>query len=84
MKYTQLNTALLNATIKRDVRTAYYKLWYLQDKQLLYQRLDSIYTLLSKTAEVRLKAGDVAQLDKIAADAKLQELKPFRNRTRKT
>ncbi|WP_343698036.1 CusA/CzcA family heavy metal efflux RND transporter [Flavobacterium sp.] len=83
LKYTQLNTALLNATIKRDVRTAYYKLWYLQDKQLLYQRLDSIYTLLSKTAEVRLKAGDVAQLDKIAADAKLLELKAFSDQNRK-
>jgi cobalt-zinc-cadmium resistance protein CzcA len=83
LKYAELNTGLLNVTIKRDVRTAYYKLWYLQDKQLLYNRLDSIYTLLFKTAEVRLKAGDVAALDKIAADAKLQELKAFSDQNKK-
>lgn len=83
LKFAELNKEVLNATIKRDVRIAYYKLWYLQDRQLLYKRLDSIYTLLFKTAEVRLKAGDVAALDKIAAEAKLQELKAFSNQNKK-
>jgi cobalt-zinc-cadmium resistance protein CzcA len=83
LKFAELNKDVLNATIRRDVRTAYYKLWYLQDKQLLYKRLDSIYTLLFKTAEVRLKAGDVAALDKIAAEAKLQELKAFSDQNKK-
>jgi cobalt-zinc-cadmium resistance protein CzcA len=44
LKYAELNTDVLNAAIKRDVRTAYYQLWYLQDKQLLFKKLDSIYT----------------------------------------
>lgn len=83
LKHAELNTGVLNATIKREVRTAYYKLWYLQDKQVLYKRLDSIYTLLFKTAEVRLKAGDVAKLDRIAAEAKLYELKAFSDQNKK-
>jgi len=83
LKFAELNKEVLNATIRREVRTAYYKLWYLQDKQLLYKSLDSIYTLLFKTAEVRLKAGDVAALDKIAAEAKLQELKAFSDQNKK-
>ncbi|MNK25654.1 Cobalt-zinc-cadmium resistance protein CzcA [compost metagenome] len=77
LKYAELNIDLLNATIKRDVKTAYYQLWYLQDKQMLYKRLDSVYTMLFKTAEVRVKAGDVANLDKISAEAKMRELQAF-------
>jgi cobalt-zinc-cadmium resistance protein CzcA len=74
LKYYQLNTPALNAVIKKDVRTAYYELWYLQDKLLLFQRLDSIYTSLYKAAELRFKTGEAAGLDKIAADARMKEL----------
>ncbi len=77
LKYAELNTEVLNASIKKDVRTAYYQLWYLQDKQGLLKRLDSIYTLLFKTTEVRVKTGDVAKLDQIAAEAKLKELQAY-------
>lgn len=77
LKYAELNTDLLNVSIKRDVKAAYYQLWYLQDKQLLYKRLDSIYTMLFKATELRVKTGDVANLDKIAAEAKMRELRAF-------
>ncbi len=83
LKYAELNTAVLTAAIKRDVRTAYYQLWYLQDKQLLFQRLDSVYTLLFKATELRVKTGDVPKLDQIAADAKLRELKAFMEQNKK-
>lgn len=74
LKYFQLNTAALNAVIKRDVRAVYYELWYLQDKSLLLQRLDSIYNSLYQAAELRFKTGEAAGIDKIAAEAKLKEL----------
>jgi len=83
LKYVALNTPVLSAIIKRDVRTAYYQLWYLQDKQALLQHLDSIYTSLFQAAEVRLKAGDVARLDKISAEAKLRELQAFLEQNKK-
>ncbi len=74
LKYNKLNSEVLNTVITRDVRTAYYQLWYLQDKKALYRQLDSVYTNLLTTTELRLKTGDIAALDKIAAEAKLREL----------
>lgn len=74
LKYYQLNTPALQAVIKRDVRIAYYELWYLQDKLLLFNRLDSIYTSLFNAAALRFKTGEAAGLDKIAAEARMREL----------
>ncbi|MFC0318722.1 CusA/CzcA family heavy metal efflux RND transporter [Olivibacter oleidegradans] len=81
--YAQTNTGVLKTAIKRDVRTAYYQLWYLQDRQDLFKRLDSIYTGLFRATEVRVKAGDVARLDKIAAEAKLRELQALLKQNKK-
>lgn len=83
LKYAELNTNVLNATIKRDVRISYYQLWYLQEKQELLQRLDSIYSVLFKTSEIRVRTGDVAKLDQIAAEAKLRELQAFIEQNKK-
>lgn len=74
LKYQQLNAAALQAGIRRDVQVAYYELWYLQDKMILFKRLDSIYSSLFKAAELRFKTGEAAGLDKIAAEARMREL----------
>lgn len=74
LKYYQANTAAIEIDIKRDVRTVYYQLWYLQDKQQLYHRLDSIYKSLSKAAILKVKTGDSPGLDSIAANVKMSEL----------
>lgn len=74
LEYAQLNKDVLSVIIKRDVRTAYYQLWFLQDKQALYKQLDSIYSSLYKAAELRVKTGDAAALDKISAEVMLREL----------
>jgi len=75
LSYTRLNTGLLLADIKRDVRIAYYELWYLQEKAELYLQLDSIYTGLLHAASLRVATGDAAPLDQIAANARSLELK---------
>lgn len=75
LKYAEMNTQVIGVNIKRDVRTAYYQLWYLQDRQNLYQQLDSLYTSMLRTAELRVKTGDAAGLDKIAAEARMREVK---------
>jgi len=74
LKYANLNTDVLKTAITKDVRAAYFQLWYLQDRQKLYMELDSIYSGMFKATELRFKTGDVAALDKIAAEAKLKEL----------
>jgi heavy metal efflux system protein len=74
MKYYQTNTAVINVDLKRDVRTVYYQLWYLQDKQQLFRRLDSIYTSLKNAAILKVKTGDSPGLDSIAANVRMMEL----------
>lgn len=74
LRYAELTTASLNATIKREVRMAYYQLWYLQDRQRLLRKLDSIYDAMFVASDLRLKAGDVPKLDRVAAAVKLKEV----------
>ncbi len=74
MKYYQTNNAVINVDLKRDVRTVYYQLWYLQDKQQLFRRLDSIYTSLKNAAILKVKTGDSPGLDSIAANVRMMEL----------
>ena len=74
LKYFQISTAAIDAEIKRDVRSVYYQLWYLQDKQKLFQRLDSIYRSMNAAAILKVKTGDSPGLDSIAANVRMQEL----------
>jgi cobalt-zinc-cadmium resistance protein CzcA len=59
--------------LKKDIAGAYYRLWYHQSKERLWQRLDSIYGRLATAAVLRVKTGENAGLDSIAAQAKAKE-----------
>lgn len=74
LEHFELTTAVLNADIKRNVRTVCYQLWYLQDRKYLYRRLDSIYRSLSDASTLKVKTGDSPGLDSIAANARRNEL----------
>ncbi len=74
LKYYEVNTAAIDVDIKRDVRAVYYQLWYLQDKQLLFHRLDSIYKSLHAAAILKVKTGDSPGLDSISANVRMMEL----------
>jgi cobalt-zinc-cadmium resistance protein CzcA len=74
LKYYNLSAATIDVQIKRDVRMVYYQLWYLQDKQQLYHRLDSIYKSLNAAAILKVKTGDSPGLDSIAANVRMIEL----------
>lgn len=73
LKYYNLNIPVIEAGLKKQVRAAYYQLWYLQDRMQLYIRLDSIYRSLESAAKVRVKAGDAPGLDSISASARSRE-----------
>ena len=60
--------------IKRDVQSVYYTLWYLQSRQTLWKRLDSIYNSLAQAAFLRVRTGESAGLDSIAASARSKEV----------
>jgi heavy metal efflux system protein len=74
MKYFETNANVIEIDIKKDVRAVYYQLWYLQDKQQLFARLDSIYKSLSKAAILKVKTGDSPGLDSISANVRMREL----------
>lgn len=83
LKYYNLGAAAIDVQLKRDVRTVYYQLWYLQDKQLLYNRLDSIYKSLTAAAILKVKTGDSPGLDSIAANVRMKELQALIKQTDK-
>ena len=61
--------------LRKNIAAAYYRLWYHQSKQRLWQRMDSIYGTLAKAAVLRVKTGENAGLDSIAAQARAKETK---------
>lgn len=73
LKSVEFSKQIRALEIKRDVQTAYYTLWYLESKQQLWRRLDSIYTSLAKAAVLRVKTGESAGLDSISAMARAAE-----------
>lgn len=78
LAYYQLNTKQLDADIRRRTRAVYYQLWFLQDKQKLFMRLDSLYRSLAQAATLKVKTGDSPGLDSIAANVRLQEIEAQR------
>ncbi|POY36423.1 CusA/CzcA family heavy metal efflux RND transporter [Solitalea longa] len=75
LKFSEFNKNKTITELKRNIRSTYYSIWYLQDKRFLYNRLDSIYTELYNAVALKVKTGESAGLDQIAVDAKLKELK---------
>ncbi|MCO5287198.1 MAG: CusA/CzcA family heavy metal efflux RND transporter [Chitinophagaceae bacterium] len=75
LKYYEMNKAMLDAVIRKEVNNAYYQLWYLQDISTLYQRLDTMYSSMYKAADLMVKTGEAAGLDRISAEVKMKELK---------
>ena len=73
-KYYEFNKEVINTELKKNIRSVYYQLWYLQDKTALFQRLDSIYIGLLKTTIVKVKTGESAGIEKISANVKLKEI----------
>jgi cobalt-zinc-cadmium resistance protein CzcA len=73
VKTVEISKQIKALEIKRDLQAAYYSLWYYQSRQMLWTQLDSIYSSLSKAATLRVKTGESAGLDSIAAQAKSRE-----------
>lgn len=73
-KFFEINKEVINIELRKNIRSVYYQLWYLQDKTALYQRLDSIYIGLLKTTTVKVKTGESAGIEKISANVKLKEI----------
>lgn len=64
---------LRSLQLRRELQTVYYTLWYLQSKQRLWQEQDSFYRSIAAAARLRVKMGENAGLDSLAANAKSME-----------
>ena len=73
VKSIEISKLIKALEIKRDVQNTYYTLWYLQSKQMLWHRLDSIFTSLAKAAVLRVRTGESAGLDSLSAMARARE-----------
>lgn len=60
--------------IRRNLETVYYTLWYHQNRQQLWQQLDSFYRESARIAQLRVKTGESAGLDSLSANAKSMEI----------
>ena len=73
-KFYELNSQIIDVELKKNIREAYYQLWFLQDKKSLYQRLDSVYNTLLKTTALKVKTGESAGIEKLSAQVKVKEI----------
>jgi len=69
----EIQTQRTAAEIRREVRQTYYTLLYLENKLLLWQRLDSIYQTLASVANLKVRTGESAGLDSLSANARSKE-----------
>ncbi|HUQ66583.1 MAG TPA: CusA/CzcA family heavy metal efflux RND transporter, partial [Flavitalea sp.] len=68
-KSGQLNVAIRQTEIKKQVSNTYYQMVYLRQKQKLLQHTDSIFEAFLITAELRLKVGETNVLEKTTAES---------------
>lgn len=68
-KNAQLSLDVQKWQLKRDIALVYNNLNYLDEKQKLLKKADSIYSTYYKRSELRLKAGESNILEKTTAEA---------------
>ncbi|PZP48471.1 MAG: CusA/CzcA family heavy metal efflux RND transporter [Pseudopedobacter saltans] len=71
---SQIQTKIQQATIAQWVRTAYLQIEYSVAKQKLLQQLDSIYSQISKVAQLRHQEGESTILEKTTLDNEAHQL----------
>ncbi len=74
VKGQQWAKALTENELKKQVRTYYYQLEYLEHNASVLKYLDSIYSDFIRVAELRYKTGDIGKLDVNTATTKKGEI----------
>lgn len=78
VRIAESRLSLTEAELVRDVRSAYFQIWYLENKAEFYRTLDSLYTGMASATAIRVQAGDGQILDQLASDAKANEIRMIR------
>ncbi len=77
----ELSLSVTTNDLIYEVRTSWYKLVYLLERQRLLHNQDSLVAGFVRASEVRVRTGEATSLEKITADAQLGEV---RNRLAQT
>jgi heavy metal efflux system protein len=68
-----LQKNLSETELKRDIRAAYYGLWFAQNKVELAVKLDSLYSVFAAATDLRVKTGEATGLERLAANAQKEQ-----------
>jgi len=68
------NLSLTEKELLRNVRSAYYNLWFAVSRQSLLKQQDSVYTDFENAATLRFQTGETNKLEMISAQAKHREI----------
>lgn len=74
VKLSQTSLALTEKELVRDVRNAYFTLWFTVEKRKLFIQQDSIFAEFENAATLRYNTGETNYLEKISAQAKHKEI----------
>jgi len=74
IKSGELNHVVVQNELLTQVKSAYYQLWYLKDKEKLLQQQDSIYERFAYAANLKFKTGESNALEQATANAELADL----------
>ena len=67
--------------LTKQVSQAYYEIVYLQQKQNIYLKIDSLYQALNKNATISYQQGDIGYLDVLNTKAKQQQISTLLNQS---
>jgi cobalt-zinc-cadmium resistance protein CzcA len=73
-KSSQLNISVKEALLKKQVTQVFYMILYIEQKKLLLQYADSLYTAFYKKAKLRLEKGESNILEKASAETQLGQI----------
>lgn len=74
VKLSQTSLSLTERELVRDVRIAYFTLWFTVEKRKLFMQQDSIFAEFENAAALRYSTGETNYLEKISAQAKHKEI----------
>lgn len=73
-KSSQLNVAVKEAQLKKQVSRVFYTLLYMERKRELLQYMDSLYAAFYQRAALRLEKGESNVLEKASAETQLGQI----------
>ncbi len=71
---SELNQVVIKNELVAYVKSTYYELWYLKNKQKVLQQQDSIYERFLYAANLRFKTGESNSLEQATANAELADI----------